>query len=796
MTRKQQKKTMMKKTIISCLAFLIILFGNIPVIADGNDGPKQKFTISGYIRDVENGEDLIGATVYVEELLNGSTSNVYGYYAFTLLPGTYTIKYSYVGYETQSFTIDLKANTTKNIELMAANQQLEEVVISSTALNENITRTEMSSINMDIKTIRKIPAFMGEVDIIKAIQLLPGVQTISEGSSGFSVRGGSMDQNLIQLDEAPIYNASHLMGFFSVFNNDAIKDVKLYKGDIPASSGGRLSSLLDVRMKDGNSKKAISGTGGIGTISSRLTLEGAIVKDKASFIVSGRRTYADLFLKLSSNPDLKDNTLYFYDFNGKANWKVNDNNRVYFSFYRGNDIFKNPDFGMGWGNQTFSLRWNHLFSKKLFSNFTAVYSHFDYHLGVPEGTANSFEWKAGMRDNGLKGDFVYYINSDNTLRFGASSVYHRFVPGKARGLGDNAFFDEFAVQNNNAIESGIYISNEQKIGSMVTIKYGLRYSYFANLGEATIYNYDGSYEKIDSTTYSSGTVFSPYSGLEPRLGINYMLNEYSSIKGSYSRTRQYVHLAQNSTAGTPLDVWFPSTPNVKPQIADQVAVGYFRNFLDNRIETSVEAYYKTVQNSIDFKDHAELLLNTEFEGELRFGDAKAYGVEFLMKYNIRKFNGWVSYTLSRTEKQIAEINSGKVYPAGYDKPHDIAVVVSYNPTERVSIGANWIYTTGSAVTFPTGKFEYAGQSTQIYSSRNGYRLPDYHRLDLSLTLRSKDKPGRRFHHEWNFSVYNAYGQKNPWVINFVQDPNNPNETYAEMTYLFSIIPAITFNFNF
>ena len=778
---------------ITCLVFLInFSFAE----ANSIDDPKQKFTLSGHIRDSENGEDLIGATVFVNEIKNGTASNVYGYYSISLSPGNYSIKYSYLGYQPQTISINLQSDQNLDIELVAAEQELSEVVINSTALNENVTQAEMSSINMDVKTIRKIPAFMGEVDIIKAIQLLPGVQTISEGSSGFSVRGGSMDQNLIQLDEATVYNASHLMGFFSVFNNDAIKDVKLYKGDIPASSGGRLSSLLDVRMKDGNSKVPISGTGGIGTISSRLTLEGAIKKDKASYIISGRRTYADIFLMFAKNPDLKDNTLYFYDFNGKANWNINENNRVYLSGYLGDDIFKNSDFKMGWGNQTISLRWNHLFSKKLFSNFTAIHSIFDYGLGVSEGQANSFDWNAKMQDNGIKADMIYYANSDNTIRFGLSSIHHHFVPGTVRGLGDDSFFNELVVPNNNALESGIYVSNEQKIGALVTLKYGLRYSYFTDIGESIIYNYDDNYEKIDSTHYSKGTLFSPYSGLEPRFGITYLLNEKSSIKASYSRTRQYIHLAQNSTAGTPLDVWFPSSPNVKPQIADQMALGYFRNFFDNRIESSVEAYYKTVQHAIDFKDFANLLLNQEFEGELRFGKAQAYGLEFLIKYDIHKFSGWIAYTLSRTEKKINGINNGEVYPAGYDKPHDLAIVVSYDASERLSLGANWVYTTGSAVTFPTGKFEFGGQATPIYSSRNGYRLPDYHRLDVSVTWRSKDKPGKRFQSEWNFSVYNAYGRKNPWVINFVQDPDKPNETYAEMTYLFSIIPSITYNFKF
>ncbi|MCB0804684.1 MAG: TonB-dependent receptor [Bacteroidales bacterium] len=779
-------------------AAMFLITGQIR--ADGNEESGKRFTISGHIRDANTGEDLIGATVYVTQLQTGTVSNLYGFYSISLVPGSYTIEFSYIGFESQQFDFNLNENFTHDVELQTANQTLEEVVVTGTAVNENVTRAEMSTINMDVKTIEKIPAFMGEVDVIKAIQLLPGVQSISEGSSGFSVRGGSMDQNLIQLDEATVYNASHLMGFFSVFNNDAIKDVKLYKGDIPASSGGRLSSLLDVRMKDGNSKK-FAATGGIGTISSRLTLEGPIVKDKVSYVVSGRRTYADLFLRLSSNPDIRDNILYFYDFNAKVNWEADENNRFYLSAYYGNDIFKGDDFKMGWGNRTFTFRWNHLFSKKVFSNITAVHSKFDYHLGVPEGSVNSFEWKAKMTDYGVKADLTYYLNTDNTLRFGGSMIYHRFEPGRAQGLGEDAFFTEYEVQHSNAVESGLYISNEQKFGTRLTLKYGLRFSHFQNVGSAIVYNYNDVYEKVDSVSYDSREFYSPYWGFEPRLGAVYLLNEYSSIKASYSRTRQYVHLAQNSTAGTPLDVWFPSSPNVKPQIADQVAVGYFRNFLDNRIEGSVEAYYKYTQNAIDFKDHADLLLNKEYEGELRFGEAWAYGLEFMFKYDIKNFSGWVSYTLSRTERKIIGLHENDPYgsdlfPASYDRPHDVAIVLNYDASKRLSFGANWVYNTGQAVTFPTGKFEYGNRSVPIFSDRNEYRMPDYHRLDLSVTLRSKEKPGRTFYHEWNLSVYNAYARKNPWVINFVEDENDPSKTHAEMTYLFSIIPAITFNFHF
>ncbi len=764
-------------------------------IAESEEESARKYSISGHVRDNHNGEDLLGATVYVEEISSGTVTNVYGFYSISLEPGTYTLRYSFIGYENEVKNIKLTKDIIMDVELKSTQQQLEEVVITGEAQNSNVTKSEMSVSKMDVKTIKQIPALMGEVDVIKAIQLLPGVQTAAEGSSGFSVRGGSIDQNLILLDEAVVYNPSHLMGFFSVFNNDAIKDVKLYKGDIPAAHGGRLSSLLDVRMKDGNVKH-FSGTGGIGTISSRFTFEGPLEKDKASFIISGRRTYADIFLAFSSDENLRDNKIYFYDLNAKVNYNIDDNNRIFASLYYGKDVFKNDDFAMGWGNQTETIRWNHLFSKKLFSNFTLIRSVFDYYLGVPEGEASSFRWDAVMRDYSLKSDFSYYPDSKNKVKFGLISTFHNFQPGSAVGLGSASFFNEYTVPKNYAIESGIYLSNEQSIGEKWTLKYGLRFSLFNNIGRGIIYNYDREFVKIDSTVHPSGVIFNTYSGLEPRLGITYLLNDKSSIKASYSRNYQYIHLATNSTAGTPLDVWFPSSPNVKPQIGDQVAMGYFRNFRGNTIETSVEAYYKFNQNAIDFKDHAELLLNKEFEGELRFGEAWSYGMEFLVKMQLEKLNGWVSYTLSKSERKIAEINNGEAYRSPYDRPHDVSVVLNYRINERWQIGANWVYMTGQPVTFPTGRFEYGNVIAPVYSSRNEYRLPDYHRLDLSVTLKGKQKPGRKWQGEWNFSLYNAYGRKNPWVINFEQEPGNPDQTYAESTYLFGIVPSITYNFHF
>ena len=780
---------------IIIISLLIIFFNNTIRANNPIEGGEKKTIISGSIKDASNGEQLLGATVLVKELKTGTATNMYGFYSLSLIPGKYTLVFSYIGYQSVEKTIELKSNLTLNVELKSAQNELQGVVITEKRSNENVTKNEMSVVRMDAKTIRQIPAFMGEVDIIKAMQLLPGVQTTSEGASGFSVRGGSPDQNLILLDEATVYNASHLLGFFSVFNNDAIKDVKIYKGDIPMNYGGRLSSVLEVRMNDGNDKH-FEGTGGIGNISSRLTLEGPLLKDKTSFILSGRRTYFDLFLPLSSDEKIRDNTLYFYDFNAKIAHTINENNRIYLSGYFGRDVFNNNFSRLNSGNQTFTLRWNHLFSKKIFSNFMFIYSKYDYYLGTPDGEAYSFDWRSKMRDYGFKSDFTLYANPNNTVKFGVSSIYHIFEPGSAKGTGSQSFFNEFTVPSSYALENGIYIGNDQKVNDKLTLKYGLRVSMFNNVGPATIYNYNNNFEAIDSTVYKSGDFYKTYAGLEPRFGISYTINDKSSVKASNSRTNQYIQLAQNSTSGTPLDVWFPSSPNVKPQISDQIALGYFRNFLGNYIETSVEVYYKTMQNSIDFKDHAELLLNEKLEGELRYGKSSSKGLEVLVKIPEGRLNGWISYTLSKTDRSFADINNGKTYLAYYDKPHNMSVVLNYEISKRTSLSSTWIYYTGAPVTFPTGRAEIGGKIVPIYSERNAYRMPDYHRLDLSLTIKGKQKPNKKWSHEWNFTIYNAYGRKNAWTINFVQDKDNPSVTYAEKTYLFSIIPAVTYNFKF
>ncbi|MGD1845583.1 MAG: carboxypeptidase-like regulatory domain-containing protein [Salibacteraceae bacterium] len=783
-------------TLKACWLTLLLGLLFIPLAAQNNTKVvNTKHTISGYIRDASSGEELIGASVLVKELGTGTVANLYGFYSLTLPPGTYHLVYSYVGFQPLTREVVLDDHRKIDVEMATNAETIQEVVITGEKENANVENVEMSVVKMNMETIEKIPALMGEVDVIKAIQLMPGVQTIGEGTSGFYVRGGGVDQNMILLDEAPVYNASHLLGFFSVFNSDAIREVQLFKGGIPSEYGGRLSSVLDIRMKNGNNKK-YNLTGGIGTISSRLTVEGPLVKNKGSFLVAGRRTYADLFLKLSPNADIRENQLFFYDLSTKANYKINDRNRIFLSGYFGRDTFKaGSDFKISWGNATGTIRWNHLFSDKLFSNLTLLYSDFDYSLGTPEGT-EAFEWESKIRDYSAKLDFNYFLSPAITLKYGINSTYHRFSPGVARGIGDETIFTEIGQDDYNALEHAIYISNEHKITARLSATYGIRYSMFQNIGSGTIYNFDDNFEKIDSTVYSRGDIFNTYHGPEPRVGLRYSLDEFSSLKASYNRTRQYVHLASNSTSSSPLDVWIPSTPNVKPQLADQVAVGYFRNFRQNMFEASAEVYYKDMQNVVDFKDHAQLLLNPRLEGELRTGRAWAYGLEMLVRKNKGDFTGWVSYTLSRARRKIDGINEGRAYFAKYDKTHDVSVVGSYQLNERWNFAANWVFSTGSAVTLPTGRFEYGGIIAPVYSDRNGSRLPSYHRLDLAVTLKSKPKENRRWNGEWVFSVYNAYFRKNVFAINFRQDEDNPTQTYAEKLYLFPIIPAVTYNFNF
>lgn len=777
--------------------FLATVLFFVPAAAEGEvTGVGTRATISGYVKDAENGEALIGVTVFVQELKTGTSTNNYGFYSISLQPGIYKISFSYFGYGSVTKEVDLKANVSINIDLGPIQKTLEEVVVSSQKADVNVRQAEMSVNRLDMKAIKKIPALMGEIDVIKAIQLLPGVLPTAEGTSGFSVRGGNNDQNLIVLDEATVYNASHLMGFFSVFNNDAISDVKLYKGDIPTVYGGRLSSVLEVRMKEGNNKK-FSATGGIGLISSRLTLEGPIVNQNTSFLVSGRRTYADLFFPLFPDSGLKKSIMYFYDLNLKINHQLNQNNRLFLSAYGGRDKFGQKGFSdAGFGNQTATFRWNHLFTDKLFSNVTLIYSKYDYAMEMKNGGAD-YVWNSRLMDYSFKSDFNYFITPGNELKFGISSTYHYFDPCEAYIKGQwNQLTVPYAKTY--ALEHGAYLWDQFKINDRLSVKAGVRYSVFQNIGKGTVYKFDENYEVIDSIYYPSGKIYNTHQGWEPRVGVIYVINDKSSVKANYSRTVQYMQLASNATGGMPLETWFPSSPNVKPQKADQYALGYFRNFKDNMYETSVEVYYKSMYDVIDFKDHPQLLMNPRMEGEIRVGKAKAYGVEFFVRKNEGRLNGWISYTLSRVKRKISEINQGIEYPSPYDKPHTVNVILSYDISPRVEFSTNWVYATGAPYTAPDGKLYIDNTVNKTYSSRNGVRMRDYHRLDLSVTLKNRTNKKRLWNGEWVFSVYNAYGRHNDWMINFTEDrAKNIGYIKAKRWYLpFLFFPGITYNFHF
>jgi hypothetical protein len=756
---------------------------------------EKKVSISGYVKDSETGEMMPGVTVFETNLKTGTSTNNNGFYSISVLPGKYDLQFSYIGYGVVKMTGNAQKNLTINVSLTPSETKLAEVVVQGKRADNNVIAPAMSIVELDVKTISKVPSLLGEVDLVKVIQLLPGVQSTSEGSTGFSVRGGAADQNLILLDDATIYNASHLMGFFSVFNNDAVKEVTLYKGDIPASYGGRLSSLLEVQMKEGNPKR-FGFAGSIGTVSSKLTLEGPLIKDRTNWLLAGRRTYADLFLPFARDEDVRDNKLYFSDFNLKFTHKINNNNRLFLTGYSGKDVFRNKYSTVEFGNEAATLRWNHLFSKKLFLNSSIIYSSYNNILGNADESPESFKWLSEISEYDVKFDFTWFISSKHKMKYGASVAWHKFFPGTVKGLGNTGSGNEFVVPSSQSLESGIYVTDDFTLSEKFTIKYGLRFASFQNIGPATVYNYNSEYNPVDSTIYKKSEIYNTYSIFEPRLAIIYVINEKSSVKGSYSHTGQFITLAQNSTAGTPLNIWFAASPNVKPQICDQVAAGYFRNFMRNMYEVSAEIYYKDLKQLIDFRDHANLFLNQHLEGELRIGTGYSYGIETLVRKNEGRLTGWISYTYSRSFRTVPEINNGNRYVSPYDRPNNLNIIVNYEILPRLEASATWIYATGMPVTFPTGKALVGNAFIPIYSDRNSYRMEDYHRLDVSVTWKSKDKPGKRFYSDLNLSVYNVYNRHNAWAINFEQDPSDPYVTYAEKTYLFSIIPALTYNMRF
>ena len=769
---------------------------------------QEKYSISGYIKDITNGEELLGATIYVKENGKSAAANIYGYYSIELPKGTYNLVYSFIGYEVKTVLVELDKDTKLDVELSESNDELDEIIVTGERLDANVKSTEMSVAKVSTKEIEKIPVIFGEKDVLKTIQLLPGVSSAGEGNAGFYVRGGGSDQNLILLDEATVYNASHLLGFFSVFNSDAIKDVKLYKAGIPAQYGGRLSSVLDVNMKNGNDKK-LAASGGIGLISSRLTLEGPIVKDKGSFIVSGRRMYIDQFFRLSKNKDTRNTKVNFYDLNAKANYKLNDNNRIFLSAYLGRDRFGFSDslvtdqetgekefvevFGLDYGNYTATLRWNHLFNSKLFVNTTGIMSQYSYKFTIGTG---GFSLISSIRDFSLKQDYDYFLNSNNTIKFGINSIHHTFRPGdfivNARGKSNG--FKDFKLGRNFGVENAAYISNEQSVGARIKLNYGLRLSSFSQYGgPQTVYKFNENGDTTGSKKYKNLDHIKSYIGLEPRLAINFSLNDESSIKASYMRTRQNIHLLQNSGTGTPFDLWRPSSFTVKPEVADQIALGYFRNFKDNTFETSAEIYYKDYRNLIDYRDFASIILNPIEEGELVFGDGFSYGLELFFKKKVGKLNGWIGYTLATSKREFEDINNGNTFSARQDRRHDISIVAIYDVSKKLSISTSWVYNTGDAITLPVGKYNIQGTTYDLYGDRNKDRYPSYHRMDVGITYYVKKT--EKFESSWNLSVYNAYNNKNPFQIDFEDLENKPDQRQIVLTY-FPVIPAITWNFKF
>lgn len=770
---------------------------------------QEKFTLFGTITEASSNETLIGVSIAIPELQTGVITNEYGFYSLTLPKGNYTLIISYIGFNEVKKEINLTKDTTLNLQLNEAVEELNEVILTEDIEKVNIRKPQMSVNSLSSSSIKKIPAILGEADVLKSILLLPGVTSAGEGASGFNVRGGSVDQNLILLDEATIYNSSHLFGFFSVFNPDAIKDLKLYKGGIPAKYGGRISSVLDIYQKEGNSKK-FKANGGIGIVSSRLLLEGPLKKDKGAFLIGGRSSYAHLFLPLFDN----DNKAYFYDLNTKLNYKINKNNNLYASGYFGRDVFSiSNSFINTYGNSVINLRWNHLFSDKLFSNLSLIYS--DYFYGL-ELDFVGFKWNSGIQNFNLKYDFKNYISNNLKLNYGINNTYYRFNPGEIKpnrsdsGILSNKLTDKYAN------EFAAYVDAEHKITNNLTLQYGLRWSNFTRLGQDELYIYENdqavnfntdfqiyeSAEPIGKERFKRSAQITTFNNLEPRLALSYALDNNNSVKASYNHMAQYLHLLSNTSSPTPLDVWAPSGKYIKPQILDQYAIGYFKNFKNDNYSLEVEGYYKDVDNRIDYIDGANLIANDAIEQVILNGKMRSYGLEFMFKKNSGKLNGWLSYTLSKSEQQTpgrtteeTGINNGKWYTTSFDKTHDVSLNASYDLNEKWSFNSNLIYQSGQPTNYPIGQFEYKNLSIPIYGDRNSQRLPSYHRLDISATLTPRKNKSRKLQAQWIFGIYNLYNRKNAASIAFSRNEDTGNNE-ALRTSIFGVVPSVTYNFKF
>ncbi|HEY6142642.1 MAG TPA: TonB-dependent receptor [Flavobacterium sp.] len=800
---------MISKKIIALLLLFLTTLSSFSQDKDSSESTKQKFTISGTITDANSNETLIGVNVSIPELKTGVTTNEYGFYSLTIPKGNYTLRITYLGFQTVEEKIQLTQNIKKSFKLSSGEQQLDEVIVTSDKKSANIKSPEMSVNKLSMATIKKMPVVLGEADVIKSILLLPGVTNAGEGQSGFNVRGGGADQNLILLDEATIFNSSHVFGFFSVFNPDAIKDLKLYKGGIPARYGGRASSVLDLYQKDGNSNK-FHMNGGIGLISSRLLAEGPIAKGKGSFLIGGRTSYAHLFLKLADN----ENSASFYDLNAKLHYKLNTNNSLYVSSYFGRDFFNiNEQFKNTYGNSTFNLRWNHLFSDRHFSNLSAIFS--DYYYGLTFSVVG-FDWRSGIQNYNLKYDLKYYLNDKIKLNYGLNSIYYKFNPGTIKPMGGTTSINYEQLDKKNAFEPSLYLEAEHQASSKLSFLYGLRFSMFYRLGASTVNLYENNqavtfndqlkiYEKgipIGTKTYGNNDVITSFSNWEPRFSTSYVLNENSSVKASYNRMVQYLQLISNTASPTPLDVWTPSDQYIQPQIADQVAVGYFKNLNNDMYSLEIESFYKKVKNRIDYIDGADLIANNAIEQVVLNGELRAYGIELLLRKNSGKLNGWIAYTLSNSEQQTPGrtpnelgINNGNWYKSGYHKLHNLAVTSNYVLSPKWTFSGNFILQSGQPVTFPNSQYQYLDVSIPNYDARNANNLPLYHHLDLSATYTPKPEKRKGWQSEWVFSVYNIYNQKNAASISF-RENRVSGENEAVKLSIFGAVPSVSYNFKF
>jgi hypothetical protein len=795
----------MKKSI-----FFILLL-NCLFVSNSIGQNTEKHTISGTIKDAKNGEELIGASIVVSELKSGVLTNAYGFYSLNIPSGKYKVSFSYLGYATIVKEIDLaNGNVKMNIELTESNEELGEVVISDDKPDaKNVEQNKMSVVKMDMKQVKRIPILLGEVDIIKAIQLLPGIQAAGDGNTLFIVRGGNVDHNLVLLDEAVVYNPSHVVGFFSVFNGDAIKDFEVYKGGIPSNYGGRLASVLDVRMKDGNSKK-FSASGGIGLLSSRLTLEGPLQKNKSSFMISARRSYFDLFIPLAPETNIRDAKAFFGDLNIKLNYELNDKNKIYLSAYGGKDVFKTGNlFGLGWGNNTGTIRWNHIFNTRLFSNTSFIISRYNYNFEFNLSPNLNLQRKNFIRDYSLKQDFNYFANAKNTFKFGFLATYHIFSPGEIKPITKESIIAADKLREKYALDYSVYGSHSIKVNSRFTMDYGLRISMFQNIGSGRYFKYANNQPNyvengfltaspiMDTVNVKSGSIYNTVFGLEPRFNATYLLNSSSSIKLSYNRMFQYMHLIQPTNASTGQEFWTPTDNYIKPQRADQIATGYFKNFRENTIELSGELYYKWMNNTVELIDNADVQFREDIETQVLAGIGRAYGLELMARKQRGRTTGWLAYTLSKSERKAEGVNNNEWYNFRFDRTHYITAVLSHDLTNRVSLSGNFIFATGDSYTPAVAYFEYEGERFVEYGKRNGARVPSYHRMDVSLTIGRKIIPGKVYKNEsnWVFSVYNVYGRKNPYSIDFITNEVT-GRNQAQKTYLFSIIPSVTYNFKF